>query len=204
MQHRDNADSRLHDGQPGIKIVDAHFHLWDLDENYYPWLSDAGAALSSRTSRRCAGITWSPICCTTSATNVIAGVHIQAEHDYRDRVRETRWLQRVADSRRREASCRESWPTPISQARMSNGCWRSIASSPIRGDRYSLNRRLGDAVPYDPLRNPVWVRNFRCYAIRLSSIWKCSPSQQDLAIIRFRKPQVQIVLTHAAMPLWQP
>jgi predicted TIM-barrel fold metal-dependent hydrolase len=30
--------------------------------------------------------------------NVIGGVHIQAEHDYRDHVRETRWLQRVADN----------------------------------------------------------------------------------------------------------
>lgn len=23
-----------------LPIIDPHFHLWDLDNNYYPWLSD--------------------------------------------------------------------------------------------------------------------------------------------------------------------
>jgi predicted TIM-barrel fold metal-dependent hydrolase len=97
--------------KPGIRIVDAHFHLWDLDENYYPWLSDGGRSTLIKdfsTLRR--NYLISDLLHDIGDLNVIAGVHIQAEHDYRDHVRETRWLQRVADSPMSRGIRRESWP----------------------------------------------------------------------------------------------
>jgi len=64
---------------------------------------------------------------------------------------------------------------------------------------------LGDAVPYDPLQNPVWVGNFsllRKYG--LSFDMELFPSQSELAVdLIHRNPEVQIVLCHAAMPLWR-
>src|SRR5262245_63566400 len=81
-----------------LKLVDAHFHLWDLDENHYPWLMGSGHGtlvkdFSSLRRNYLVADLWRDI----GDLNVVAGVHIQAEHDYSDHVRETRWLQRVAD-----------------------------------------------------------------------------------------------------------
>ena len=193
--------------KPGIKIVDAHFHLWDLDENHYPWLSDGGRSTLIKdfsTLRR--NYLVSDLLRDIGDLNVIAGVHIQAEHDYRDHVRETRWLQRVADSPASRG---------IPQGIVANADFASEDVERVleghcefantRGIRYSLHRRLGDAVPYDPLRNPVWTRNFSLLRkYRLSFDMELFPSQADLAIDLIRQnPDVQIVLTHAAMPLWR-
>ncbi len=191
----------------GIKIVDTHFHLWDLDENHYPWLSDGGrSTLIKDFSALRRNYLISDLLRDIGDLNVIAGVHIQAEHDYRDHVRETRWLQRVADNPASRG---------IPQGIVANADFASVdvervleqhcESANTRGIRYSLHRRLGDAVPYDPLRDPVWVRNFsllRKYG--LSFDMELFPSQADLAIDLIRQnPEVQIVLTHAAMPLWR-
>ena len=191
----------------GIKLVDTHFHLWDLDENYYPWLSDGGhGSLIKDFSSLRRNYLVSDLLRDIGDLNVVAAVHIQAEHDYRDHVRETRWLQRVADNPASRG---------IPQAIVANADFASpgveqvlaehCEFANVRGIRYSLNRRLRDAVPYDPLRNPVWVRNFsllRKYG--LSFDMELFPSQADLAIDLIRRnPEVQFVLTHAAMPLWR-
>src|SRR5512144_1279009 len=79
-------------------IIDAHHHLWDLDNHYYPWLSDGVRDLWIGNYERlrknyliedylrdCAG------------QNVVKSVHLQAQWDHRDPVGETRWLQGCAD-----------------------------------------------------------------------------------------------------------
>ena len=190
-----------------IKLVDAHFHLWDLDENHYPWLQEGGrSTLIKDFSTLRKNYLVSDLLRDIGSLNVIAGVHIQAEHDYRDHVRETRWLQRVADNPASRG---------IPQGIVANADFASADVERVlaehcefantRGIRYSLHRRLGDAVPYDPLHNPVWVRNFsllRKYG--LSFDMELFPSQADLAIDLIRQnPDVQVILTHAAMPLWR-
>ena len=65
-----------------VKIIDAHHHLWNLDDNYYPWLCDppvdprakATAALRSNyllEDFRADG----------ASQNVVKSVHVQAEFD---------------------------------------------------------------------------------------------------------------------------
>ena len=191
----------------GTRLVDAHFHLWDLDENHYPWLSGGGGKTLIKdfsTLRR--NYLVRDLLRDIGDLDVVAGVHIQAEHDYRDHVRETRWLQRVAD---------DPASRGIPQAIVANADFASDDVEAVlaehcefantRGIRYSLHRRLGNDPPYDPLQNPVWVRNFsllRKYG--LSFDMELFPSQADLAIDLIRSnPDVQIVLCHAAMPLWR-
>jgi predicted TIM-barrel fold metal-dependent hydrolase len=192
----------------GIRLVDAHFHLWDLEENYYPWLSDDRPARTLikdfSTLRR--SYRARDLLRDIGDLNVVGGVHIQAEHDYRDHVRETRWLQRVAD---------DPASRGIPQAIIANADFASpdveqvleghCAFANTRGIRHSLTRHLADAVPYDPLRDPVWVRNFSLLRKHgLSFDMELFPSQADLAIDLIRRnPDVQIVLTHAAMPMWR-
>ncbi len=89
----------------GPRIVDAHHHLWNLDRNYYPWLSDRpeehfflgdyGALkknyLPDDYRRDAAGF------------DVVATVHCEAEWDREDQVGETRWL---SDDGRSAMGCR--------------------------------------------------------------------------------------------------
>lgn len=189
------------------RLVDAHFHLWDLDENHYPWLAEGGrSSMIKDFSSLRRNYVVADLLRDIGDLNVVGGVHIQAEHDYRDHVRETRWLQRVAD---------DPASRGIPQAIVANADFASDDVEAVleghcrfantRGIRYSLHRRLRDPVPYDPLANPAWVRNFpllRKYG--LSFDMELFPSQADLAVDLIRRnPDVQIVLTHAAMPLWR-
>ena len=79
-------------------IVDAHHHLWDLRANYYPWLTDE---ISPRICGDYSAIrrdyTVSDFVMDQSALPVIASVHIQANADVNGSVRETAWLQALAD-----------------------------------------------------------------------------------------------------------
>lgn len=81
-----------------MQIVDTHHHLWDLKENYYPWLTD-------RIEKKPYG-DYSAICrnyliedffADIDNLNVVKSVHINADHDHSDPVRESAWLQSIAD-----------------------------------------------------------------------------------------------------------
>jgi predicted TIM-barrel fold metal-dependent hydrolase len=82
-----------------IPIVDCHHHLWDLGANRYPWLTHALV-------RPIYG-DYSPIrrsylidefLADTRDFTLLKSVHIEAGHDPADPVRESRWLQAVADA----------------------------------------------------------------------------------------------------------
>lgn len=186
------------------RIVDAHFHLWDLEENYYPWLCDGDRPSlikdysTLRRSYRAADFLRD-----IGSVGVVAAVHIQAEHDQRDPVRETRWLQRVAD----DPSSRGFPQAIVADADFASPDVERVleehrAFRNVRGVRHALHRRLNDPSPYDPLLDSLWTRNFPLLAKHgLSFDLQAFPRQVDgaLALIR-ANPDVQFVLTHAAMP----
>ena len=86
------------------RMVDAHMHLWDLDKIRYPWLTPPLPV----------GITGdvSPIAKTyllddylrdagagSGKVRVAKVVHVEAGANPADSLKETRWLQSVADTR---------------------------------------------------------------------------------------------------------
>lgn len=191
--------------KPAPKIVDAHFHLWNLEENHYPWLSDAPRrkSLVGDVSSLRRNYVVADYLRDVGALDVVAGVHIQAEHDHRDPVRETRWLQRVADS-----PASRGFPQGIvAEADFAHDDIEAIleqhcAFANTRGIRFALHRRLDESPPYDPLLDPKWTRNF--WLLRkhgLSFDLQLFPRQAPGALTLIRaNPDVQFVLTHAAMP----
>lgn len=186
-------------------IVDAHFHLWDLRENYYPWLADGDRPTLVKDHallRR--NYLIADFLRDIDALDVVAAVHIQAQHDERDTVRETRWLQRVADdpaSRRMPQAivADTDLASPDAEQILEQHC----AFANVRGIRYALHRRLHETPPHDPLMNPDWVRNFsllRKYG--LSFDMQSLPRQQEAAVALISShPDTSFVLTHAAMPI---
>ena len=81
-----------------LQIVDAHHHLWDLGRNYYPWLTDKPKR--SEILGEYLGIrrTYMPDDYKRDAAgfNVIQTVHVEAEHDRAEQVKETAWLQEIS------------------------------------------------------------------------------------------------------------
>ncbi len=81
-----------------LRAVDAHHHLWDLEENSYPWLvSNPETDPFENFADLCRNYKVGDFRADTAHQNVVKSVHVQAEHDEADPVRETAWLQRVAD-----------------------------------------------------------------------------------------------------------
>ena len=77
-----------------LDIIDAHHHLWDLQRNYYPWLTDKPKR--SEILGEYLGIrrTYLPEDYRRDAAGfrVIKTVHVEAEHDRNEQVKETAWL----------------------------------------------------------------------------------------------------------------
>ncbi|NKB69020.1 MAG: amidohydrolase family protein [Candidatus Latescibacteria bacterium] len=83
-----------------VEICDCHHHLWDLQANYYPWLTDS---VNSRVCGDYDAIQNRNFLLTDFFSNrgdlrVTRFVHEEAVIDRADPVRETRWLQGLADS----------------------------------------------------------------------------------------------------------
>lgn len=82
-----------------LAAVDAHHHLWNLDENPYPWLTPSpGGDPWPNFSDLCRNYLVSDFQADIANQNIVKSVHVQAEYDEADPVAETAWLQQVADS----------------------------------------------------------------------------------------------------------
>ena len=188
----------------GLRIIDAHFHLWDLDENHYPWLVDESrpSLVQGRAALR-RNYVVADFLRDVGDLPVIAGVHNQAEHDYRDRVRETRWLSQMA-------ACRESRGFPqaiVADADFADPDVEAILAQHVsyantRGIRHVVHRRLDAEDRYDPLEDRAWVGRFPLLEkYRLSFDLQLLPRQAEAGVDLIRRnPGVQFVLTHNAMP----
>jgi len=82
-----------------LPAVDAHHHLWDLAANSYPWLTPgAGPPPFANFESLCRDYLVADFRADHARQAIVKSVHVQAEHDEADPVRETAWLQSVADS----------------------------------------------------------------------------------------------------------
>ncbi len=80
-----------------MRIVDAHHHLWDLEANRYPWLSPATRHPAGDLTPICKSYLLADFLEDARNRELAKSVHLQAEIDHADAVRETAWLQSVAD-----------------------------------------------------------------------------------------------------------
>jgi predicted TIM-barrel fold metal-dependent hydrolase len=81
-----------------VTLIDAHHHLWDLQANYYPWLSDHPEANFFLGDYDALKRNYLPedYLRDAMAHNVLATVHVEAEWDRADQVGETRWISEIA------------------------------------------------------------------------------------------------------------
>lgn len=189
------------------RIVDAHVHLWDLEANHYPWLVPGVRAMAVD----CGGYesikrNYLPDDLRSDAKDldIVGLVHIQANIDPSDHVRETRWLQGIADGDK----------AGMPQGIVANvdlqldGCARILEAhcgfANMRGIRQILHKGARDARPYNPLQDAKWRANFGLLARHGLSFDVHALAYQAADVVELMKvhEDVTFVITHCGLPLW--
>ena len=195
-------------GLPITRIIDAHHHLWDLKLNYYPWLSDrVGPRMYGDYAAIRRNYLLDDFKADIGQLPVVASVHVQAEHDHTDPLRETRWLQSVADT-----SDSHGFPHAIVAFEDLTGPPQAAAarleahaqSRNLRGIRQMLHQCLVPAMglPADYLADEQWRANVGLLARhRLSFDLQILPPQAEAAArLAAQHPELAFVLVHAGQP----
>lgn len=191
------------------KIVDAHIHLWDLNENSYPWLAkdvrsmaiDCGDYGSIKKNYLV-----EDLLDDAGDLDLLGVVHVQANHDPQDHVRETRWLQKIAD-----AESSKGMPQGIvaNVDLQSDDAERVIqkhcAYRNMRGIRQILHKGPLNERPYNPLLDPKWLKNFALLARHelVFDVHALPYQADDVAKLIRSNPQTTFTITHCGLPLWR-
>jgi predicted TIM-barrel fold metal-dependent hydrolase len=80
-----------------MRIIDAHHHLWGLKRNTYLWLRPETAHPAEDLMRICTSYLLADFLAETQSQELAESVYVHAASDRADPVRETEWLQAIAD-----------------------------------------------------------------------------------------------------------
>ena len=191
-----------------MKIADAHHHLWDLENNHYPWLQEPVEHFAGDYSDIRRTYLIGDLQHDASEFELSKSVHLQAEYDHSDPVRETAWLQSVHDDPASEglpsaAVAYADFEADDVEEVLARHCEYSV----MRGIRYMLN--YGDEprmrfAPRDGLtRDPKWLSGYRQLTkFGLSFDCQVWPWQlQDAARLAGDNPDIPVILNHTGMPI---
>ena len=197
-----------------LEIVDAHHHLWDLGANYYPWLTDrvtvrvAGDYAAIRKDYLVSDFLADADSLERSGMGLVRSVHVQAEHDHADPVRETRWLQSVAENPAARGvphgivAYADLAQTAAEVRRVLEA--HAAASPNVRGIRHMAHEALVDPARPQPslLDNPTWRRNVGLLVgFGLSFDLQVYPQQMVQAADLVREqPDLQFIVCHTGLP----
>ncbi len=189
-----------------LPVVDTHHHLWDLSVNYYPWLTDQ---ISTRVCGEYSAIRKNYLLedffKDAADVNLVKSVHVQAEHDHADPVRETRWLQMLAES---SGSIGFSHGI-IAYADLSRSDVEAMLEAHgnypnVRGIRQMLHECMLETDNPGPslLENSTWRRNIRLLKkYGFSFDLQVYPQQMGQACKLVKEnPDLQFILCHTGQP----
>jgi predicted TIM-barrel fold metal-dependent hydrolase len=188
-----------------MQVVDPHIHLWDLKKNYYPWLAKPGVNFLGDYSSLAKSHLPADFRREAGDIEVLKVVHVDAGHNPADPLRETQWLQGLAD-----APGGGGFPQAIVAAadfsRPDVGALlEAHARHPnLRGVRQILNVHadpIYDYVSRNFMEEPEWRANFRLLAKhRLSFDLQIYPDQAETAAaLAHENPDIPFILNHTGM-----
>src|SRR5258708_39212344 len=189
-----------------LPIVDAHHHLWDLQRNRYPWLSDAPKHSDFLGDSSALRRNYLPEDYRRDAAGfrVIKTVHVEAEMDRANQVGETKWLHEIHDRfGMPNAVVGHVWfVDPDCDAKLAQHCTyklvRGIRSKPVTAasPRDSVRGQPGT------LQDPAWRAGFALLAKHKLS-WDLRVPYWHLAEaaeVAREHPDIPIVLNHTGFP----
>ncbi len=191
--------------QDPLPIVDAHAHFWDLDAHDYPWLRDPEPIPFRYGDYSKIRRNYLPQDYRRDSRdfNVVGLVHIEAEHDPRDPLGETRWLSELAIRTGLPAAC-------VCQAWLDRGDVAEVLAAQaefplVRGIRH----KPAAADPRDARRgapgsmdDAAWRRGYALLAGHGLSFDLQTPYWQLDAAAELAAdfPDTRIVINHTGLP----
>jgi len=187
-----------------IPFVDAHIHLWDLERLRYPWLTPPFADDGPNGSVEAIARTYLPADYRREMAqwNVVGAVHVDAGAHPGDALRETEWLDGLADA--------EGLPDAIIAfaALDAPDIDRILAAQArhprVRGIRHIVNWHPDPRRSYterDVTLDAAWQKGFAKLADHgLSFDLQCYPGQMTaLAELFARHPDIPVIVNHVGM-----
>ncbi len=189
-------------------FIDTHHHLWDLENNPYPWLTEGIDHFIGDYSIFRRTYLISHLHEDAADLPLVKSVHVQAEWDHEaDPVGETAWLQSVADA----DGSRGMPHAIIGYADLSSDdapelIARHAEHSNWRGIRHMLNYSEDPTYQFtdrnDLMSDPKWLRGYRALEDHSGSfdlqVWPWQLA--DASDLAKQVPNVPIVLDHTGMP----
>lgn len=188
-----------------MRIVDSHFHLWNLAENSYPWLRDgAKKVFFGDLAPIRKNYLLPDLDKDIGDLNVTKLVHVQANWDLGDPVGETRWLHDIAQD---DATNRPNAIVAFADLNAENAAQileEQAAFPKVRGIRQVVFRPALDDTETRLLDSPVWLENLsRLGDLNLSFDMMLYPQQMVRAaqIIR-NNPNITFLIEHTGCPVF--
>ena len=195
-----------------IPIVDAHHHLWDLNNEHtkYSWLMvTEGEAFFGDYGAIRKSYLLEDYIKDSQNQNIIKSVHVQAEHDDDKPVNETAWLQNLADT--------HSSKLPNAIVAFADFSKNNVVEILDAHQEYSNTRGIRQILSYnkeepkyshaseDFMKNSAWVENFKNIRNRnLSFDIQIYKHQMDDAVnLASKYDDVLFILNHTGEPCYQ-
>jgi predicted TIM-barrel fold metal-dependent hydrolase len=189
--------------------VDAHHHIWDLKNHFYPWLQEGPPRQrvygDSSPLRR--DYLLSDYLRDADGYRIVKSVYLQCGYDPGDHVGETRYVQAVADADPGGFPHGIVAHADLDGDDIDGVLSRHCESPNMRGIRMLLShheiRRYQWAPRGDYMTDPKWLKGYeRLAACRLSFDAQLYPHQMlDLVEVARRFPEVPLVIDHTGMPI---
>ena len=195
-----------------IKIVDAHHHLWDLNnkDTKYSWLMvTEGEAFFGDYAAIRKNYLLEDYIEDTKSQNIIKSVHVQAEHDDDKPVNETAWLQNLADT--------HSSKLPNAIVAFADFSKNNVSEILDAHQEYKNTRGIRQILSYnkdepkyshateDFMKNSSWLENFKHIRNRNLSfdIQIYKHQMEDAVNLANKYNDVLFILNHTGEPCYQ-
>ena len=195
-----------------IQIVDAHHHLWDLNNEHtkYSWLMvKEGEAFFGDYAAIRKSYLIEDYLKDSKNQNIIKSVHVQAEHDDDKPVNETAWLQNLADT--------HSSNLPSAIVAYADFSKNNISEVLDAHQEYNNTRGIRQILSYnkeepkyshaseDFMKNSVWIENFKNIRNRNLSfdIQIYKHQMQDAVDLATKYDDILFILNHTGEPCYQ-
>ena len=195
-----------------IKIVDAHHHLWDLNnaDTKYSWLMvTEGEAFFGDYAAIRKSYLIEDYLEDAKNQNIIKSVHVQAEHDDDKPVNETAWLQNLADT--------QSSKLPNAIVAFADFSKNNVSEILDAHQEYKNTRGIRQILSYnkdepkyshateDFMKDSSWVENFKHIRNRNLSfdIQIYKHQMEDAVNLANKYNDVLFILNHTGEPCYQ-
>ena len=195
-----------------IKIVDAHHHLWDLNnaDTKYSWLMvTEGEAFFGDYAAIRKSYLIEDYLEDAKNQNIIKSVHVQAEHDDDKPVNETAWLQNLADT--------HSSKLPNAIVAFADFSKKNVSEILDGHQEYKNTRGIRQILSYntdepkyshateDFMKDSSWVENFKHIRNRNLSfdIQIYKHQMEDAVNLANKYNDVLFILNHTGEPCYQ-